>query len=48
MQKLFAILDTAKASVDAQKKKFMFSRRSRASARHPAVADAKMARGLFP
>ncbi len=49
MQKLFAILDQAKASVDAQKKKFMFSRRLAAlTLGIQRVADAKTARGLFP
>ncbi len=49
MQKLFAILDKAKASVDAQKEKFHFSRRLAAlTLGIQRVADAKAARGLFP
>jgi glutamate dehydrogenase (NAD(P)+) len=47
--KLFAILDKAKASVDAQKAKFKFSRRLAAlTLGIQRVADAKAARGLFP
>jgi len=47
--KLFAILDKAKASVDAQKNKFQFSRRLAAlTLGIQRVADAKAARGLFP
>jgi glutamate dehydrogenase (NAD(P)+) len=49
MEKLFGILDKAKASVDAQKKKFGFSRRLAAlTLGIQRVADAKAARGLFP
>ena len=49
MQKLFAILDKAKDAVDAQKKKFGFSRRLAAlTLGIQRVADAKAARGLFP
>ena len=49
MQKLFGILDKAKDSVDAQKKKFGFSRRLAAlTLGIQRVADAKTARGLFP
>jgi glutamate dehydrogenase (NAD(P)+) len=49
MQKLFGILDKAKAAVDAQKKKFGFSRRLAAlTLGIQRVADAKAARGLFP
>jgi glutamate dehydrogenase (NAD(P)+) len=49
LQKLFAILDKAKASVDAQKAKFKFSRRLAAlTLGIQRVADAKAARGLFP
>jgi glutamate dehydrogenase (NAD(P)+) len=49
MQKLFGILDKAKDSVDAQKKKFGFSRRLAAlTLGIQRVADAKNARGLFP
>ena len=47
--KLFGILDKAKASVDAQKNKFQFSRRLAAlTLGIQRVADAKAARGLFP
>ncbi len=49
MQKLFGILDKAKESVDAQKRKFGFSRRLAAlTLGIQRVADAKIARGLFP
>lgn len=49
MSKLFAILDKAKDSVDAQKKKFAFSRRLAAlTLGIQRVADAKQSRGLFP
>ena len=49
MTKLFAILDKAKDSVDAQKKKFAFSRRLAAlTLGIQRVADAKQSRGLFP
>jgi glutamate dehydrogenase (NAD(P)+) len=49
LQKLFAILDKAKDSVDAQKRKFGFSRRLAAlTLGIQRVADAKAARGLFP
>ena len=49
MQKLFAMLDKAKASVDAQKRKFKFSRRLAAlTLGIQRVADAKQSRGLFP
>jgi len=49
MQKLFAILDKAKDSVDYQKRKFKFSRRLAAlTLGIQRVADAKQSRGLFP
>ncbi|MBL9199474.1 MAG: Glu/Leu/Phe/Val dehydrogenase [Opitutaceae bacterium] len=49
LQKLFAMLDKAKAAVDAQKGKFKFSRRLAAlTLGIQRVADAKAARGLFP
>ena len=49
MTKLFAMLDKAKLSVDAQKKKFQFSRRLAAlTLGIQRVADAKQSRGLFP
>ncbi len=49
MTKLFAMLDKAKLSVDAQKKKFQFSRRLAAlTLGIKRVADAKQSRGLFP
>ena len=49
LEKLYAILDRAKASVDAQKKKFGFSRRLAALTLGIArVASAKESRGLFP
>jgi glutamate dehydrogenase (NAD(P)+) len=49
MTKLFALLDKAKTSVDAQKKKFGFSRRLAAlTLGIQRVADAKQSRGLFP
>ena len=49
MAKLFAILDKAKESVDAQKRKFKFSRRLAALTLGIArVAEAKQYRGLFP
>ena len=49
MTKLFAILDKAKIAVDAQKKKFQFSRRLAAlTLGIQRVADAKQSRGLFP
>lgn len=49
MAKLFAILDKAKESVDYQKRKFKFSRRLAAlTLGIQRVADAKVARGLFP
>lgn len=49
LQKLFTMLDRAKASVDAQKAKFGFSRRLAALTLGIArVADAKRIRGLFP
>jgi glutamate dehydrogenase (NAD(P)+) len=49
MQKLYGILDKAKAAVDAQKKKFGFSRRLAAlTLGIQRVADAKENRGLFP
>ena len=49
MTKLFAILDKAKAAVDAQKLKFKFSRRLAAlTLGIQRVADAKQSRGLFP
>ena len=49
MAKLYAILDKAKANVEAQKRKMQFSRRLAAltlGIQH--VADAKEKRGLFP
>ncbi|MCX6943923.1 MAG: Glu/Leu/Phe/Val dehydrogenase [Opitutales bacterium] len=47
--KLFAMLDKAKESVDAQQRKFKFSRRLAALTLGIArVAEAKGARGLFP
>ncbi len=47
--KLFGILDKAKASVDAQKATFQFSRRlATLTLGIQRVADAKAARGLFP
>jgi glutamate dehydrogenase (NAD(P)+) len=49
MQKLFTQLDRAKAAVDAQKKKFQFSRRLAAlTLGIGRVAEAKQSRGLFP
>ncbi|MCX6951082.1 MAG: glutamate dehydrogenase, partial [Verrucomicrobia bacterium] len=49
LTKLFGILDKAKDSVDAQKRKFGFSRRLAAlTLGIQRVADAKAARGLFP
>ncbi|MSU49062.1 MAG: Glu/Leu/Phe/Val dehydrogenase [Opitutus sp.] len=49
MRKLFAILDHAKDSVEAQKGKFQFSRRLAAlTLGIQRVADAKQSRGLFP
>jgi glutamate dehydrogenase (NAD(P)+) len=49
MKKLFAILDRAKAAVEAQKRKFGFSRRLAAQTLGiQRVADAKASRGLFP
>ncbi|HEY1109510.1 MAG TPA: Glu/Leu/Phe/Val dehydrogenase [Opitutaceae bacterium] len=49
IRKLFAILDKAKAAVDAQQKKFKFSRRLGAlTLGIQRVADAKQSRGLFP
>ncbi|MBP6508612.1 MAG: Glu/Leu/Phe/Val dehydrogenase [Opitutaceae bacterium] len=49
MEKLFAILDKAKDSVEFQKRKFKFSRRLAAlTLGIQRVADAKAARGLFP
>lgn len=49
LEKLFAFLDRAKASVDAQKRKFGFSRRLAALTLGIArVAEAKQSRGLFP
>ncbi len=49
MQKLFAILDRAKESVEYQRRKFKFSRRLAAlTLGIQRVADAKSARGLFP
>jgi len=49
MQKLHAVLDKAKDAVDAQKRKFGFSRRLAAlTLGIQRVADAKAARGLFP
>jgi glutamate dehydrogenase (NAD(P)+) len=49
MEKLFVILDKAKASVDYQRRKFKFSRRLAALTLGIArVAEAKQSRGLFP
>lgn len=49
LQKLFTILDRAKFSVDAQKRKFGFSRRLAAlTLGISRVAEAKQSRGLFP
>jgi glutamate dehydrogenase (NAD(P)+) len=49
MQKLFHMLDRAKDAVEAQKRKFKFSRRLAAQTLGiQRVADAKMSRGLFP
>jgi glutamate dehydrogenase (NAD(P)+) len=49
LQKLFTMLDQAKAAVDAQKRKFQFTRRLAAlTLGIQRVADAKAARGLFP
>ena len=49
LEKLFAMLDKAKDAVDAQKRKFKFSRRLAAlTLGIQRVADAKQSRGLFP
>lgn len=49
LTKMFAILDKAKESVDAQQRKFQFSRRLAAlTLGIQRVADAKSSRGLFP
>ncbi len=49
LEKLFAILDKAKDSVEAQKRKFKFSRRLAAlTLGIQRVAEAKQSRGLFP
>jgi glutamate dehydrogenase (NAD(P)+) len=49
LQKLYAILDKAKDSVEFQKRKFKFSRRLAAlTLGIGRVADAKQSRGLFP
>ena len=49
MTKLYVMLDRAKESVDAQKRKFKFSRRLAAlTLGIGRVAEAKAARGLFP
>src|ERR1035437_1322457 len=49
MSKLYVMLDRAKESVDAQKRKFKFSRRLAAlTLGIGRVAEAKAARGLFP
>lgn len=49
MRKLFAILDRAKAAVEAQKRKFGFSRRLAAQTLGiQRVAAAKASRGLYP
>ncbi len=49
MRKLFAQLDKAKEAVEAQKRKFKFSRRLAAlTLGIQRVADAKQSRGLFP
>ena len=49
LQKLFAMLDKAKDAVDAQRRKFKFSRRLAAlTLGIQRVADAKQSRGLFP
>jgi len=49
MEKLFEVLGRAKDAVEAQKRKFKFSRRLAAQTLGiQRVADAKMSRGLFP
>jgi glutamate dehydrogenase (NAD(P)+) len=49
LQKLFAMLDRASDAVEAQKRKFKFSRRLAAlTLGIQRVADAKQSRGLFP
>ena len=49
LQKLFVILDRAKAAVDYQQRKFKFSRRLAAlTLGIQRVAEAKQSRGLFP
>jgi glutamate dehydrogenase (NAD(P)+) len=49
LQKLFALLEKAKDSVEYQKRKFGFSRRLAAlTLGIQRVADAKQSRGLFP
>jgi glutamate dehydrogenase (NAD(P)+) len=49
LQKLFAMLDRASEAVDAQQRKFKFSRRLAAlTLGIQRVADAKQSRGLFP
>jgi glutamate dehydrogenase (NAD(P)+) len=49
LEKLFGMLDKAKDAVDAQKKKFQFSRRLAAlTLGIGRVAEAKQSRGLFP
>jgi glutamate dehydrogenase (NAD(P)+) len=49
MAKLFTLLDRARAAVEAQKRKFKFSRRLAAlTLGIQRVADAKESRGLFP
>jgi len=49
LTKMYAILDRAKESVEFQKRKFKFSRRLAAlTLGIQRVADAKIARGLFP
>ncbi|MDO8541236.1 MAG: Glu/Leu/Phe/Val dehydrogenase [Opitutaceae bacterium] len=49
MRKLFALLDKAKDAVEAQKRKYKFSRRLAAQTIGiQRVADAKQSRGLFP
>jgi glutamate dehydrogenase (NAD(P)+) len=49
LTKLFAMLDRAKDAVEAQRRKFKFSRRLAAlTLGIQRVADAKQSRGLFP
>ena len=49
LSKLFAMLDRAKDAVEAQRRKFKFSRRLAAlTLGIQRVAEAKQSRGLFP